>query len=67
MRYEDEVEYEDLIGYLRKKTEDRRLTSLDQSKDNKISKAIRIVKLAEGVIAEGTVNEKTEWLQIKAS
>jgi hypothetical protein len=60
MRYEDEVEYEDLIGYLRKKTEDRRLTSLDQSKDNKISKAIRIVKLAEGVIAEGTVNEKTE-------
>ena len=59
-RYEDEVEYEDLIGYLRKKTEDRRLTSLDQSKDNKISKAIRIVKLAEGVIAEGTVNEKTE-------
>lgn len=58
--YEDEVEYEDLIGYLRKKTEDRRLTSLDQSKDNKISKAIRIVKLSEGVIAEGTINEKAE-------
>ena len=45
LRFEDEIEYEELLGYLRKKGENRRLTSLEQSKDNKISKAIRIVQI----------------------
>jgi hypothetical protein len=48
------------LGYLRKKGESRRLTSLDQSKDNKISKSIRILKVGEGVIPEGTVNSRAE-------
>ncbi len=45
LRFEDEIEYEELLGYLRKKGEQRRLTSLEQSKDNKISKSIRIVQV----------------------
>lgn len=60
LRFEDEIEYEDLLGHLRKKSESRRLTSLDQSKDNKISKSIRIVQIGEGVIPEGTVNSREE-------
>jgi hypothetical protein len=60
LRFEDEIEYEDLLGYLRKKSENRRLTSLDQSKDNKISKTIRVVQVGEGVIPEGTVNSRAE-------
>jgi hypothetical protein len=60
LRFEDEIEYEELLGYLRKKSESRRLTSLDQSKDNKISKSIRVLKVGEGVIPEGTVNSRTE-------
>lgn len=54
MKIESEVEYEELLGYLRRKNDDRRLTSLDQSKDNKISKTIRILEVPEGAIAEGT-------------
>lgn len=42
------------MGYLRRKNDDRRLTSLDQSKDSKINKAIRILEVSEGAIAEGT-------------
>lgn len=60
LRFEDEIEYEDLLGYLRKKSESRRLTSLEQSKDNKISKSIRVVHIGEGVIPEGTVNSRAE-------
>jgi len=41
--FEDGTEYEELLGYLRKKNDDRRLTSLDQSKDNKINKYIRVL------------------------
>lgn len=36
-----EVEYEDLVEYLRKKTEDRRLKAIDQVDDNKINEMIR--------------------------
>jgi hypothetical protein len=58
LRFEDEIEYEDLLGYLRRKSEQRRLTSLDQSKDNKISKTIRVLQVGEGAIPEGTVNSR---------
>jgi hypothetical protein len=54
VNFEAETEYEELLGYLRKKNDDRRLTSLDQSKDNKINKSIRILEISEGAIAEGS-------------
>jgi hypothetical protein len=59
LQFEDEAEYEELIGYLRKKSDDRRLTSLEQSKDNKVNQAVRIVHISEGAIAEGAA-ERSE-------
>jgi hypothetical protein len=38
---EEEVEYEELIDYLRKKGEDRRLKAVDQVDDNKINEIIK--------------------------
>jgi len=35
------IEYEDLLEYLRKKTEDRRLRAIDQVDDNKINERIQ--------------------------
>ena len=42
-----------MVGYLRRKNDNRRLTSLDQSKDSKINKILRVLKVSEGVVAEG--------------
>lgn len=46
-------EYEELITYLRKKSEERRLTSLDQSNDNRVNLYLEKVLVEEGVQAEG--------------
>ena len=53
LKFEDEVEYEDLIGYLRKKSEERRMTAMEQAKDSKISSSVRVARIGEKVIAEG--------------
>lgn len=45
---------------MRKKSEQRRLTSLEQSNDNKISQSIRVLDISEGVIPEGKVISKSE-------
>ncbi len=36
-----DIEYEDLLEYLRRKTEERRLKAIDQVDDNKISEMIK--------------------------
>lgn len=45
--FESEVEYEQLLGYLRKKTEERRLTAFDQANDNRINSYIKEVLILE--------------------
>lgn len=56
MNFEAEGEYEQLLGYLRRKTEARRLTSLDQVNDNRINKYLEKIDILEGPQREGDVN-----------
>lgn len=52
---EDDVEYEELLNYLRKRSEERRLTSLDQSNDAKIGRIMRVIRVGEAAKAEGKI------------
>ena len=47
------VEYEDLLEYLRRKTEQRRLKAIDQVDDNKINEMIKKQACQEAPKAEG--------------
>ena len=57
---EESAEFEDLLDYLRKKSEDRRLKAIDQVDDNKINEMIRDEAIPEVPEAEGE-KEKVEW------
>ena len=56
---EESAEFEDLLDYLRKKSEDRRLKAIDQVDDNKINEMIRDEAIPEVPEAEGE-KEKVE-------
>ena len=43
----EDVEYEQLLLYLRKKSEERRLTSISQANDNRIHSYLENAELAE--------------------
>ena len=53
---EEDAEYEELLDYLRKKMEERRLKAMDQVDDNKINELIEDEPISE--IAEGEGEEK---------
>ena len=47
------IEYEDLLEYLRRKSEERRLKAIDQVDDNKINDMIKKQAIPETPVAEG--------------
>jgi hypothetical protein len=54
----DDVEYEQLLLYLRKRSEERRLTSISQANDNRIHSYLEKAELAEFPTTEGEVIKK---------
>ena len=51
------------MRYLRRKNDDRRLTSIEQSKDSKINEILRILKVSEGAVAEGDIPSNSDWIK----
>ena len=49
----DDVEYEQLLLYLRKRSEERRLTSISQANDNRIHSYLEKTELPEFPVTEG--------------
>jgi hypothetical protein len=54
----DDVEYEQLLLYLRKRSEERRLTSISQANDNRVHSYLEKTELAEFPTTEGEVIKK---------
>lgn len=50
---DSKVEYEQLLHYLKKKVEERRLSTYEEINDDKINKLIRRISIKEDPLSEG--------------